>query len=120
MSNTQITGIKIEVTDAIREHVNSHFSKLNSHFESIVSQSVTFSKEGHKFKVHAEVNTGHGVVSATSEGQEFNPMIKDVVGKLNRQLMKQKGTYSKESIRDFEEELDEHVADEEVDYDEAV
>lgn len=111
MSKIKITGIKIEVTEAIQEHVSNHFSKLESHFDFVISQSVTFSKEGHEFKVHAEVQTAQGMFSSTSKGQNFNPMIKDAADKLHRQLEKVKALPNKESIRNMVEPEDSSVDD---------
>lgn len=116
MSKIQITGLKIDVTDSIREQVNTHFSKLSSHFESIISQTVTFSKNGHRFQAHAEVITSQGGFSAKAESKEFNPMIKDVAQKLHRQLIKVKSISNKDSIRDFQEVSESSNDDELEDY----
>jgi ribosomal subunit interface protein len=119
MSQIKITGIKIEVTEAIQEHVNSHFSKLELHFNDfVISQSVTFSKEGHQFKVHAEVQTANGMFSSTSKGQKFNPMIKDAADKIHKQLEKVKSLPNKDSIRDMNEVSEKDDSLPEDDFDE--
>jgi ribosomal subunit interface protein len=117
MLKTQITGLKIDVTESIREQVNTHFSKLDARFDFIISQAVTFSKSGHLFHVHAEITTAQGNFSAKAESKEFNPMIKDVASKLNRQLLKIKALPSKDSIRHFQEpsEASTDVNDDELD-----
>lgn len=112
MSNIQITGIKIEVTDSIREHTNAHFSKLEKHFDTIISQSLTFSKDGHLFNAHAEIKTSNGSFSATAKSENFNAMVKDVADKLHRQLNKAKPNRSKTPLKALSDEPSDNALDE--------
>ena len=40
-----ITGHQLEVTDALREYINTKFAKLERHFDKITSIRVTLSVE---------------------------------------------------------------------------
>ena len=45
-----LSGHHVDVTDSIKEHINEKFSKIESHFPSLIALDIILSKEHHKFQ----------------------------------------------------------------------
>lgn len=86
-----ITGHHIEITPALRDYVNSKFTKLTRHFSNITSVHVILSVDK-KFQQRAEanVNLAKGDIHATSESEDMYAAIDLLIDKLDRQVIKHK------------------------------
>ena len=84
-----ITGKNIEITSAIRAHIESKFKKLEKWQVDIIGCQATFSEEPNKqkkFEAIIKVPKGQLIASATHE--DLYAAINEVEQKLERQLNK--------------------------------
>ncbi|MDF2155480.1 ribosome-associated translation inhibitor RaiA [Vibrio sp. CAU 1672] len=84
-----ITGKNIEITSAIRAHIESKFKKLEKWQVDIIGCQATFSEEPNKqkkFEAVIKVPKGQLIASATHD--DLYAAINEVEQKLERQLNK--------------------------------
>ncbi len=88
----QITGLNhLEVTPAIKQHVNERFQKLTRHFNNITNIHVTLSvgkKYQHTAEAHVDLSLGNIFAKATSE--DLYASIDLLIDKVDRQVIKHK------------------------------
>ncbi len=85
-----ISGHHLEITDALRDYVTEKFSRLERHFDRIISVQVILQVEKLKQKIEASLHVaGHDVV-ANAEHEDMYAAIDSVIDKLDRQLIKHK------------------------------
>ncbi|AUW02965.1 ribosome hibernation-promoting factor, HPF/YfiA family [Vibrio campbellii] len=99
-----ITGKNIEITSAIRAHIESKFKKLEKWQVDIIGCQATFSEEPNKqkkFEAIIKVPKGQLIASATHE--DLYAAINEVEQKLERQLNKL--THKPEARRSSKPEL---------------
>lgn len=85
-----ITGHQLEITEALREYINTKFAKLERHFDKITSIRVTLSVEKVMQKVDATLLIAGGDINANAEHEDMYAAIDVLVDKLDRQLIKHK------------------------------
>lgn len=85
-----LTGHHIELTDALRDYVNSKFAKLERHFEQINNVQVILTVEKLKQIAEAKLNVNGGELFANSEHSDMYAAIDVLIDKLDRQLIKHK------------------------------
>jgi putative sigma-54 modulation protein len=85
-----ITGHHIEVTDALREYVESRASKIEQHFDCVsdVHFTLTVDKAGHKAEATASMKGKRLHAEATQEN--MYAAIDNLYDKLNRRVRKYK------------------------------
>ncbi|MDF1826973.1 MAG: ribosome-associated translation inhibitor RaiA [Legionellaceae bacterium] len=84
------TGHQIEVTPALKAFTEDKLGKLERHFDRIKAIHVTFNVEKLRQIVDATVDIARGDVHARAESDNMYTSIDDLVGKLDRQLIKHK------------------------------
>ncbi|NCT56160.1 MAG: ribosome-associated translation inhibitor RaiA [Legionella sp.] len=84
------TGHQIDVTPALKAFTEEKLGKLERHFDRIKAIHVTFNVEKLRQIVDATVDIARGDVHARSESDNMYTSIDDLVGKLDRQLIKHK------------------------------
>ncbi|MDN3378875.1 MULTISPECIES: ribosome-associated translation inhibitor RaiA [unclassified Pseudoalteromonas] len=86
-----LSGHHVDVTDSIREHINEKFSKIASHFPSLIALDIILSKEHHKLQ--AEISTIYegARLSVKGEDEVLYPAIKNAAKKLDAALKHRKG-----------------------------
>lgn len=85
-----VSGHHVEVTPALRDYVNTKFSKLQRHFDNITNSDVTLSVEKLVQKAEATVHVAGADLFATSESEDMYAAIDSLTDKLDRQLIKHK------------------------------
>lgn len=85
-----LTGHHVEITDSLREYVDSKFTKLERHFDSINNVHVILNVEKLNQKAEATVHLTGGEVFATSEHSDMYAAIDGLIDKLDRQVIKHK------------------------------
>lgn len=85
-----ITGHQLEITEALREYINTKFVKLERHFDKITSIRVTLSVEKVMQKIDATLLIAGGEIIANAEHEDMYAAIDLLVDKLDRQLIKHK------------------------------
>ncbi|WP_158147164.1 ribosome hibernation-promoting factor, HPF/YfiA family [Vibrio fluvialis] len=103
-----ITGKNIEITSAIRNHIESKFKKLEKWQVDIIGCQASFSEEPNKQKkFEATVSIPKGQLIASAVHDDLYAAINEVEQKLERQLNKLR--HKPEARRTDKPELEEQV-----------
>ena len=86
-----LSGHHVEITDSLREYVNTKFAKLERHFDQINNVHVILTVEKLDQKAEATVHMKGGEVFASSVNADMYASIDTLVDKLDRQILKHKG-----------------------------
>jgi len=85
-----LTGHHVEITDSMRDYVNTKFDRLERHFDNVSNTHVILTVEKLRQKAEATVHiTGHDVY-ADSVDEDMYAAIDSLVDKLDRQIKKHK------------------------------
>lgn len=106
-----LTGLHIEVTDAIREFTDNKVEKLSKFFESSTLVHVTFSAKKEKQNVDMRIEYKSKTYLAEVETEDIYYGIEKCIEKIEGQVRKEKD--KKEKAR-YEEIQDESTTDEDV------
>ncbi len=85
-----ISGHHVDVTPALRDHVNNKFTKLQRHFDNITNTTVTLTVEKLVQRAEATVHVAGADLFALSESEDMYAAIDNLTDKLDRQLIKHK------------------------------
>ncbi|HBY39398.1 sigma 54 modulation protein [Marisediminitalea aggregata] len=85
-----LTGHHVEITDSLRNYVDTKFSKLERHFDHISNVHVILNVEKLNQKAEATVHLSGAEVFASSEDSDMYAAIDSMVDKLDRQVIKHK------------------------------
>ncbi|MCH8501247.1 MAG: ribosome hibernation promoting factor [Aliidiomarina sp.] len=85
-----LTGHHVDITEALRDYVDTKFAKLERHFDHINNVHVILNVEKLMQKAEATVHLNGGEVFATSEHQDMYAAIDALIDKLDRQVIKHK------------------------------
>ena len=85
-----LTGHHIEITDSLRNYVDTKFSKLERHFDHISNVHVILNVEKLAQKAEATMHLSGAEVFASSENQDMYAAIDSMVDKLDRQVIRHK------------------------------
>ncbi|ARS54265.1 MULTISPECIES: ribosome hibernation-promoting factor, HPF/YfiA family [Kushneria] len=85
-----ITGHHVELTDALREHVNQKLAKLERHYDNITNVQVTLSIEKERQQAAATLHAAGAELHAQAEQEDLYVAIDALTEKLDRQLLKHK------------------------------
>lgn len=86
-----LSGHHVEITDALRESVNSKFAKLERHFDHINNVYVVLTIEKNNQIAEATVHLNGTEVHAKADNADMYASIDSLVDKLDRQILKYKG-----------------------------
>ncbi len=87
-----ISGRHVEITDGIRESVNTKFTKVQSHFPHLDSLSVILTVEKHEQKVEAQTQYLGAAVSVHASNEDLYAAIAGSAKKLEAALSHRKGS----------------------------
>ncbi|WP_346993421.1 ribosome hibernation promoting factor [Alteromonas gracilis] len=85
-----LTGHHVEITDSLRNYVDTKFSKLERHFDHISNVHVILNVEKLNQKAEATVHLSGAEVFASSENTDMYAAIDSMVDKLDLQVIKHK------------------------------
>lgn len=85
-----ISGHHVEVTQALKDYVESKVEKLERHFDSITNIQVTLTVEKATQKAEATLHAAGVELHANSENEDMYAAIDQMSDKLDRQLLKHK------------------------------
>ena len=85
-----LTGHHVEITDSLRNYVDTKFSKLERHFDHISNVHVILNVEKLNQKAEATMHLSGAEVFASSENTDMYAAIDSMVDKLDRQAIKHK------------------------------
>jgi putative sigma-54 modulation protein len=87
---TNVSGHHLEVTDALKQYVETKLQRLERHFDRITNTNVILSIEKQRQKSEATIRISGGEVFAEAEADDMYAAIDLMTDKLDRQLIKQK------------------------------
>lgn len=85
-----ITGHHVDVTDSLKDYVDSKFIKLERHSDQINNVHVILNVEKLNQKAEATLHLNGGEVFATAEHTDMYAAIDGLIDKLDRQVLKHK------------------------------
>ena len=85
-----LTGHHVEITDSLRNYVDTKFSKLERHFDHISNVHVILNVEKLNQKAEATMHLSGAEVFTSSENTDMYAAIDSMVDKLDRQVIKHK------------------------------
>jgi putative sigma-54 modulation protein len=88
--NLTISGHHLDVTPAIRDHVEDKFAPIQRHGDHITRIEVTLIVEKHQHKAEANLHVSGTDLFASSESDDMYAAIDALAAKLDRQVIKQK------------------------------
>ena len=85
-----LTGHHVDITDSLRDYVNTKFERLERHFDNVTNTHVILSVEKLRQKAEATMHvTGHNIF-AEAVDEDMYASIDSLVDKLDRQIIKHK------------------------------
>ncbi len=88
-----VTGHHLEITDALKAHVDAKFEKLARHFDKVTDVHVILSVEKLVQKAEATLQTSGAKLFAEDHLEDMYSAIDEMVDKLDRQITKHKGKH---------------------------
>lgn len=85
-----VTGHHLEVTDSLKNYVDSKFEKLARHFDNVTDVHVILSVEKLVQKAEATVQISGAKLFAEDHQEDMYAAIDAMVDKLDRQIIKHK------------------------------
>ena len=88
--NLTVSGHHMNVTPAIRQHVENKLLPIERHGEHITRAEVTLIVERHLHKAEASIHVSGGDLFASCESDDMYAAIDALAAKLDRQIIKHK------------------------------
>ncbi len=88
--NLNLTGRHLEITPAIREHVQTKLDKVKRHFDNVIDINVILSVDKLVQKAEATVHLSGKDIHAETEDANLYAAVDALVDSLDRQVLKHK------------------------------
>ncbi|AUZ05491.1 MULTISPECIES: ribosome hibernation-promoting factor, HPF/YfiA family [Vitreoscilla] len=89
--NLTVTGLNLDVTEALREYISTKLARINRHSDSIISTTVTLcTVEKSKHKVEADVHLAGKDLHVETIEDDMYAAIDVLMDKLDRMVLKYK------------------------------
>jgi len=85
-----LSGQHVEITDSLRDHVNSKLERLTRHFDHMTNVHVILSIEKNRQKAEATIHVSGADLFASDENEDMYAAIDSLINKLDRQIIKHK------------------------------
>ena len=95
-----LTGHHVEITSALKDHVNSKFTRIERHFDSVTSINCILTVEKLRHKAEASVNVTGSTLFAEAVADDMYAAIDAMIDKLDRQIVKHKEKVTDHHARD--------------------
>lgn len=86
----QLTGHHLDLTDSLRDYVNSKFARIARHYEQVLDVHAVLTVEKLVHKAEATVHISGTNIFADAEAADMYAAIDALVDKLDRQVKKHK------------------------------
>ena len=88
--NLNIIGRHFEITKALKEHIETKFTKIKNHFDHVIDAKFILSVEKFNNIVDATIHLPHQNINAKSVDKDMYKSIDLVVNKIDKQVIKYK------------------------------
>ncbi len=88
--NLTVSGHHVDVTPAIRQHVEEKLAPIERHGDNITRIDVTLVVERHLHRAEAQLHVAGADLFASSESDDMYAAIDSLADKLDRQVIKHK------------------------------
>jgi putative sigma-54 modulation protein len=88
--NINLTGHHVDITEPLRDYVNSKFDRLERHFDHVTDVHVVLGVEKLRHKAEATMHLSGSTLFADSIEEDMYAAIDGLVDKLDRQVKKHK------------------------------
>ncbi|MDH3977648.1 MAG: ribosome-associated translation inhibitor RaiA [Gammaproteobacteria bacterium] len=95
-----LTGHHIEVTDSLKDYLNTKLNRIERHFDNVTDISCILSVEKLRHKAEAKINVSGGTLFADSVEEDMYAAIDSLIDKLDRQIVKHKEKLTDHHARD--------------------
>jgi putative sigma-54 modulation protein len=85
-----LTGHHVDITDALRDYVQTKLIKLERHFDNVVNVHAILTVEKLEQKAEATIQLGGGTVFADAIDTDMYAAIDALIDKLDRQIVRHK------------------------------
>lgn len=85
-----LTGHHVDITDALRNYVDTKFERLERHFDRVTNVHVILTVEKQRHKAEATMHLNGADLFADAEKEDMYAAIDGLVDKLDRQVKKHK------------------------------
>ncbi|KOR32040.1 ribosome hibernation promoting factor HPF [Achromatium sp. WMS3] len=85
-----VTGHHIEITNALKDYVNTKFKRLERHFDQLIDIHVVLGVEKLRQKAEASIQLNGAKVFADVSHDDMYAAIDGLIDKLDRQVIKHK------------------------------
>jgi len=85
-----LTGHHVDITEAMRNHVESKFERVGRHFDQVIDVHVILSVEKLRQKAEATIHVNGANVFAETVHEDMYAAIDGMIDKLDRQVLKYK------------------------------
>jgi putative sigma-54 modulation protein len=87
----KLSGHHVDISDAAKQHVEEKFSKISSHFPTLISLDIIIAKEHGEYEVEISTNYEGSKISASGADHIMYPAIAKAAKKLDAALSHRKG-----------------------------
>lgn len=85
-----LTGHHVDITEALKGHVDNKFERLARHFDHVLNAHVVLSVEKLRQKAEATLHINGAKLFADSVHEDMYAAIDTLIDKLDRQVLKHK------------------------------
>lgn len=86
----EITGHHLDLTDALKDYVNSKCERFNRHFDHLIDMQVVLSVEKLENKAEGRLHVSGNTLFAEASHENMYAAIDALADKLDRQVLKHK------------------------------
>ena len=97
--NVTITGRHMNVTDAIREHVEKGLGKVKGHFDKVIDVDVVLSVEKHRHIAEINLHANGLRINAKESSEDMYGSLDAALNKVDRQVRRHKDRIMKHQPR---------------------
>ena len=97
-----VTGHHLEITEALKAHVDAKFEKLARHFDKVTDVHVILSVEKLVQKAEATLQISGAKLFAEDHQEDMYAAIDEMVDKLDRQITKHKEKHYQSPINRYQ------------------
>lgn len=99
-----ITGRHMDVTGALKDHIEGSLEKVRSHFDRVIDADVVLSVEKHRHIAEITLNANGIRIHGKEESEDMYASVDNVVSKLDKQIRKFKGRINHYQPRETKED----------------